>query len=127
VYIKVGGLGQAINGLGLNERPEPPSSEVLATMWRPYVETCIQAFDVVVVTDAFSLRYRPLEPLAEPLAYLGREVLPAGVAVLTREYELGIAQRRGLISSELLCLFTEGLEGRTSRERLRSGHTDPLS
>ena len=44
VYIKVGGLGQAINGLGLNERPEPPSSEVLATMWRPYVETCIQAF-----------------------------------------------------------------------------------
>jgi predicted TIM-barrel fold metal-dependent hydrolase len=44
VYVKVGGLGQAINGLGLNERPEPPSSEVLATMWRPYVETCIQAF-----------------------------------------------------------------------------------
>jgi predicted TIM-barrel fold metal-dependent hydrolase len=28
----------------LNERPEPPSSDVLATMWRPYAETCIQAF-----------------------------------------------------------------------------------
>jgi L-fuconolactonase len=44
VSIKIGGLGQAINGLGLNERPEPPSSDVLATMWRPYVETCIEAF-----------------------------------------------------------------------------------
>ena len=44
VYVKIGGLGQAINGLSLNERPEPPSSQVLATTWRPYVETCIEAF-----------------------------------------------------------------------------------
>ena len=44
MYIKVGGSGQAINGLGFNERPDPPSSEALATMWRPYVETSIQAF-----------------------------------------------------------------------------------
>lgn len=44
VYIKVGGLGQTINGNDFNQRPEPPSSEVLASTWRPYVETCIQAF-----------------------------------------------------------------------------------
>ena len=30
VFVKVGGLGQAINGIGLNELPQPPSSEVLA-------------------------------------------------------------------------------------------------
>jgi L-fuconolactonase len=44
VYIKVGGLGQVINGLNLSERPEPPSSEELAARCRPYVETCIEAF-----------------------------------------------------------------------------------
>ncbi len=44
VYIKVGGLGQGINGLGLNERPEPPSSDIVAATFRPYVETCIEAF-----------------------------------------------------------------------------------
>jgi predicted TIM-barrel fold metal-dependent hydrolase len=44
VYIKVGGLGQGINGFGLNERPEPPSSDIVAATFRPYVETCIEAF-----------------------------------------------------------------------------------
>jgi L-fuconolactonase len=44
VYIKVGGLGLNENGLGFNEQTEPPSSEMLATTFRPYVETCIEAF-----------------------------------------------------------------------------------
>ena len=44
VFVEVGGLGQAINGIGLNELPVPPSSEVLANIFRPYVETCIGAF-----------------------------------------------------------------------------------
>jgi L-fuconolactonase len=44
VYIKVGGLGQRINGFGFNEQAEPPSSEMLAAKFRPYVETCIEAF-----------------------------------------------------------------------------------
>jgi predicted TIM-barrel fold metal-dependent hydrolase len=46
VYVKVGGLGQVINGLGFNERSDPPSSEALASGLRPYVETCIEAFGV---------------------------------------------------------------------------------
>jgi predicted TIM-barrel fold metal-dependent hydrolase len=44
VFVKIGGLGQGINGIGLNELPEPPSSEALANTFRPYVETCIGAF-----------------------------------------------------------------------------------
>jgi predicted TIM-barrel fold metal-dependent hydrolase len=44
VYVKVGGLGQIVNGLGFNERSEPPSSQTLAASIRPYVETCIGAF-----------------------------------------------------------------------------------
>jgi len=84
---------------------------------------------------------RPLQTCAEALTHFSREVLPAGVAVLTREYELGVALRQGQVNMwqlhpctcdgrgvtggdvarELLCLFTEGFEGRTSRERRRSG------
>ena len=44
MFVKVGGLGQAINGIGLNDLPDPPSSETLANTFRPYVETCIGAF-----------------------------------------------------------------------------------
>ena len=31
-------------GFGFHEQPEPPSSEVLANVWRPYIETCVEAF-----------------------------------------------------------------------------------
>ena len=44
VYVKVGGLGQMQQGFDLNERPEPPSSGMLADTFRPYAETCIEAF-----------------------------------------------------------------------------------
>jgi len=44
VYVKVGGLGQAVNGLGFEKMAEPPSSETVANAMRPYVETCIEAF-----------------------------------------------------------------------------------
>lgn len=44
VSVKVGGLGQSVNGLGFEKLPEPPSSEKVAEAMRPYVETCIEAF-----------------------------------------------------------------------------------
>ena len=44
VCVKLGGLGMAGAGLDLHARPEPPSSEALAAAWRPYMETCIEAF-----------------------------------------------------------------------------------
>lgn len=44
VYIKIGGLGMRINGFGFDRLPEPPSSEMLAGFWRPYVETCLETF-----------------------------------------------------------------------------------
>lgn len=44
VYVKLGGLGMRLGGFGFHEQPEPPSSETLAATWRPYVETCIEAF-----------------------------------------------------------------------------------
>jgi predicted TIM-barrel fold metal-dependent hydrolase len=44
VHVKLGGLGMRLGGFGFHEPPEPPSSETLAAAWRPYVETCIEAF-----------------------------------------------------------------------------------
>lgn len=44
VSVKLGGLGMKICGFAFHKRPEPPSSEELAALWRPYVETCIEAF-----------------------------------------------------------------------------------
>jgi predicted TIM-barrel fold metal-dependent hydrolase len=44
VNVKLGGLGMTSFGFGLHERDTPPSSQELANTWRPYVETCIEAF-----------------------------------------------------------------------------------
>jgi predicted TIM-barrel fold metal-dependent hydrolase len=33
-------------GYDFHERPKPPSSEQAAAAWRPYIETCIDAFGV---------------------------------------------------------------------------------
>jgi L-fuconolactonase len=44
VYVKLGGLGMRVFGFDVHEQPEPPSSEKLAGLWRPYTETCIAAF-----------------------------------------------------------------------------------
>ena len=44
MHVKIGGLGMRINGFGFERGEDPPSSEHLAETWRPYVETCIEAF-----------------------------------------------------------------------------------
>jgi len=46
VYMKLGGLGMRINGFQFHHRERPPSSQDLAEAWRPYLETCIEAFGV---------------------------------------------------------------------------------
>jgi predicted TIM-barrel fold metal-dependent hydrolase len=44
VFVKLGGLGQGYTALRFDGDAEPPSSEKVATRFRPYVETCIAAF-----------------------------------------------------------------------------------
>ena len=44
VHVKLGGLGMKMFGFDVHEGELPPSSEQLATAWRPYIETCISAF-----------------------------------------------------------------------------------
>jgi predicted TIM-barrel fold metal-dependent hydrolase len=44
VNVKLGGLAMRLLGFDFHERPKPPTSEQAATAWRPYIETCIEAF-----------------------------------------------------------------------------------
>ncbi|HEV2100597.1 MAG TPA: amidohydrolase family protein [Stellaceae bacterium] len=44
VHIKLGGLGMRMFGFAVHTQELPPSSEELAALWRPYIETCISAF-----------------------------------------------------------------------------------
>jgi predicted TIM-barrel fold metal-dependent hydrolase len=44
VFIKLGGLGMRLGGFYFHSREIPPSSQELAEAWRPYIESCIEAF-----------------------------------------------------------------------------------
>lgn len=44
VSVKLGGLGMPFTNLGLHDGPEPPSSERLAAVSRPFFEHCIEVF-----------------------------------------------------------------------------------
>lgn len=44
VVAKLGGLGMRLTGLGFEEQARPPDSTTLAAAWKPWVETCIEAF-----------------------------------------------------------------------------------
>ena len=43
-HVKLGGMGMRMFGFDFHQHALPPDSEQLATAWRPYVETCIEAF-----------------------------------------------------------------------------------
>ncbi|MGE0802613.1 MAG: amidohydrolase [Lautropia sp.] len=44
VSVKLGGLGMIVGGFGLEQRERPPTSLDLVEAWKPYIETCIEAF-----------------------------------------------------------------------------------
>ena len=44
VVVKLGGMGMHFMGFGFEKLPVPPSSDDLVEDWKPYVETCIEAF-----------------------------------------------------------------------------------
>ena len=46
ISVKVGGLGMAMGWFDFYRRPAPPSSQMLADAFKPWVETCIELFGV---------------------------------------------------------------------------------
>ena len=43
-HVKLGGLAMQVGGFDFHEAELPPSSAEIAEAWRPYIETCIEAF-----------------------------------------------------------------------------------
>lgn len=67
VYVKLGGLGMRRSGFPFYGQPERCSSEIAATAWRPWLETCIEEFgpsrcmfESNFPVDAASCTYRVL-------------------------------------------------------------------
>jgi predicted TIM-barrel fold metal-dependent hydrolase len=46
VVVKLGGMGMHFLGFGFEKLAVPPSSDDLVKTWKPFVETCIEAFGV---------------------------------------------------------------------------------
>ncbi|MFA7505645.1 MAG: amidohydrolase family protein [Burkholderiaceae bacterium] len=44
VVVKLGGLGMRLTGFGFDEGRQPPDSTTLAAAWKPWIDTCIEAF-----------------------------------------------------------------------------------
>jgi L-fuconolactonase len=44
VAVKLGGLGMVLTGAEWHEREQPPTSQELAEAWRPWFDTCLDAF-----------------------------------------------------------------------------------
>ena len=44
VQVKLGGLAMPVNGWDYDKAPMPPSSEQMAADWKPWMQTCIEAF-----------------------------------------------------------------------------------
>jgi len=44
VVVKLGGMVNRGAGFDFHNAPSPPSSETMAGLWRPYIETCIELF-----------------------------------------------------------------------------------
>ena len=44
MHVKLGGLAMKLTGFGHHKLATPPSSQVLAEDWKPYLMHCIEAF-----------------------------------------------------------------------------------
>lgn len=102
VRVKLGGLGMIVCGARWHERALPPHSSELAEAWRPYIETCIEAFgpqramfesnypvdywgaDYAVLWNAFKRLTRSASPDEKAALYAGTAARFYGLEHLLR-------------------------------------------
>jgi L-fuconolactonase len=100
VNVKLGGLGMKVMGFGFEEKPRPPGSEELAREWRPYLETCIDAFGpnramfesnfpVDKQSCSYAVLWNAFKRFAAGYSEADKDALFVGTA--TRVYRLGAA------------------------------------
>ncbi len=97
VSIKLGGLGMRKIGFDLFERARPASSQELAALWRPYVDTCVEAFGadrcmfesnfpVDQISYSYAVAWNAFKRLASGASEHEKELLFSGTAA--RVYRL---------------------------------------
>ena len=99
IHIKLGGLGMRMFGFDVHQKAEPPDSATLATLWRPYIETCIDAFGVERAmfesnfpvdkgSGSYQVFWNAFKRIAAGCSPSGNAALFSGTA--TRFYGLGL-------------------------------------
>jgi predicted TIM-barrel fold metal-dependent hydrolase len=99
VNIKLGGLGMPLGLYDFFKQPSPPSSEALATAYRPWIETCIELFGaercmfesnfpVDKITSGFGVLWNAFKRLASGCSAAEKTALFSGTA--TRVYKLAL-------------------------------------
>jgi L-fuconolactonase len=96
--VKLGGLTMYVTGFHFHRRPRPPGSEELAKVWKPYIETCIEAwgadrcmfesnFPVDKGMCSYQVLWNGLKRLASGASAAEKTALFSGTAM--RVYKLG--------------------------------------
>jgi predicted TIM-barrel fold metal-dependent hydrolase len=91
VVVKLGGLGMKIGVFDFHRRPDPVGSEVLAAAYRPWIESCIEAFGtdrcmfesnfpVDKVTSSYAVLWNAFKRLAAGASPADKAALFAGTA-----------------------------------------------
>jgi predicted TIM-barrel fold metal-dependent hydrolase len=99
VTIKLGGLGMLSCGFDFHRGKAPPDSTSLATAWRPYFETCVEAFGAARCmfesnfppdkqSCAYGTMWNAFKLIARPFTRDERTMLFSGTAC--RVYQLSI-------------------------------------
>jgi predicted TIM-barrel fold metal-dependent hydrolase len=98
VHVKLGGLGMRLFGFKLHEGELPPTSQELTDAWRPYIESCIEAFGpsramfesnfpVDKGTCSYQALWNAFKRISAGASAAEKEALFSGTA--TRVYRLG--------------------------------------
>jgi L-fuconolactonase len=99
ITVKVGGLGMAMGWFDFYQRPSPPSSQMLADAFRPWVETCIELFGadrcmfesnfpVDKITSGYGVLWNAFKRLAAKASAAEKTALFSGTAA--RVYKLAL-------------------------------------
>ncbi|MFI5002915.1 MAG: amidohydrolase family protein [Reyranellales bacterium] len=97
ISVKMGGLGMAMGWFDFYRRPAPPSSQMLADAFRPWVETCIELFGanrcmfesnfpVDKITSGYGVLWNAFKRLAAKASAAEKTALFSGTA--SRVYKL---------------------------------------
>lgn len=103
VTVKLGGLGMAFTGFEFHKRALPPTSDVLANAWRPYIERCIEAFGtdrcmfesnfpVDKASSSYGVLWNAFKRLSAGASVSEKKALFAGTAA--RVYRLDVPELR---------------------------------